>query len=106
MCQHFVSDKGVDAALIISNAESVRPVTIKVKFYSDEGGLIASTKEIIQPNGILRINPYKVTKGLKMTGTAYVEVVGAGRIAGEYWQASSDGKYQIALPLEGVTNIR
>lgn len=106
VCQHFVSDKGIDASIVVANAEDERPVTVNLKMYSDDGGLVATDNFIIQPNGITRINPYKVTKGLRMTGTAYLVVVGAGKITGEYWQASPGEKYQVALPLEGVTKIR
>ncbi|MDH7514508.1 MAG: hypothetical protein QHI48_01350 [Bacteroidota bacterium] len=106
VCQHFVSDKSIEATIVVANAEDMRPVTINVKMYSDDGGLVATEKFIIQPNGIVRINPYKVTKGLKMTGTAYIVVVGPGKITGEYWQSSQIEKYRLALPLEGVTKIR
>jgi hypothetical protein len=106
VCQHFVSDKNIEASIIVANAEANRPVTINVKMYSDDGGLVATEQFIIQANGIVRIDPFKVTKGVKMTGTAYMVVVGAGKVAGEYWQASSAEKYQVALPLEGVTKIR
>jgi hypothetical protein len=106
VCQHFVSDKAVTSRLIISNAETNRPVTVNVKFYSDNGGMVASDKFIVQPNGIISIDPFKVTKGARMTGTAYLTVVGAGSITGEYWQASEAEKYQVALPLEGVAKIR
>ena len=106
VCQHFVSDKTIDAGIVVSNAETNRPVTINVKMYSDDGGLVATEQFIIQANGIVRIDPFKVTKGVRMTGTAYMVVVGAGKITGEYWQASPGEKYQVALPLEGVTKIR
>jgi len=106
VCQHFVSDKSVDAAIVVANAEANRPVTVNVKFYSDEGGLTATDKQIIQPNGIITIDPWKATKGLRMTGTAYIVVVGAGKITGEYWQGSAEEKYQVALPLEGVSKVR
>jgi hypothetical protein len=106
VCQHFVSDKNIESALIIANAETNRPVTINVKFYSDNGGMVAQDKYIIQQNGISRIQPFKATKGTKMTGTAYIVVVGAGKITGEYWQGSPEERYQIALPLEGVIKIR
>ena len=106
VCQHFVSDRGIDASIVISNTESMRPVTIDAKFYSDNGGLVAVEKRVINPNGITVIDPFKATRGLSMTGTAYIVVVGAGKVAGEYWQASIREKYQVALPLEGVTNIR
>jgi len=106
ICQHFVSDKGIESAIVIANAEAVRPVTLNIKFYSDQGGLVASEKAIIQPNGIIRLDPYKVTRGIVMTGTAYITVVGAGKVPGEYWQASEKEKYQVALPLEGVTKVR
>ena len=106
VCQHFVSDKTIDASIVVANAEANRPVTINVKLYSDDGGLVATEQFIIQANGIVRIDPFKVTKGVKMTGTAYMVVVGAGKVTGEYWQGSTSEKYQIALPLEGVTKIR
>jgi hypothetical protein len=106
VCQHFVSDKGVEAALVIANAEPDRETIVNVKFYSDEGGLVSSEKFTIKENGIVRIDPYKLTKAHQMTGTAYVTVVGAGKVAGEYWQTSESEKYRIALPLEGVTKVR
>lgn len=106
VCQHFVSDKGIDSKIIVANAESTRPVTIMVKYYSDAGGLIASERVVVQANGMITLNPHKATKGLKLTGTAYLEVIGNGKVTGEYWQLSEKEKYQIALPLEGVTKIR
>ncbi len=105
-CQHFVSDKPVESALVIANAESDRETIINVKFYSDEGGLVSSEKFTIPENGIVRIDPFKLTKNIRMTGTAYVTVVGAGKVAGEYWQTSPNDRYRIALPLEGVTKVR
>lgn len=106
VCQHFVSDKSIGASIIAANTETNRSVMINIKFYSDEGGLVASDRQTIPANGVIRIDPYKATKGLKMTGTAYINVIGAGKVTGEYWQLSSGEKYQIALPLEGVTKIR
>lgn len=106
VCQHFVSDKSVTSRIIISSAENDRPVTVNVKFFSDNGGMVASDKYIVPINGIVSIDPFKATKGARMTGTAYVVVVGAGSITGEYWQSSETEKYQLALPLEGVAKIR
>ncbi|MDX9757924.1 MAG: hypothetical protein RBU27_02085 [Bacteroidota bacterium] len=106
VCQHFVSDKSVNSQIIVSNTEVSRPVTIDVKFYSDNGGLVGVEKRVIPANGVSSINPYKSLKGVQMTGTAYIVVVGAGKITGEYWQAVEREKYQVALPLEGVTKIR
>jgi hypothetical protein len=106
VCQHFVSDRGIDAAIVVSNVEPMRPVTVDVKFYSDEGGLVATENRVIEQSGVVRIDPFKATKGVKMTGTAYIVVVGAGKITGEYWQASEKEQYQVALPLEGVSKIR
>jgi hypothetical protein len=106
VCQHFVSDKSIESELIIANAEATRPVSVNVKFYSDNGGMVAQDNYIIQANGIRRISPFKATKQTRMTGTAYVVVVGAGKITGEYWQGAPEERYQIALPLEGVTKIR
>ncbi|MBN1447000.1 MAG: hypothetical protein JXA28_03640 [Bacteroidetes bacterium] len=106
VCQHFVSDKSVNAQIIISNTEIARPVTIDAKFYSDNGGLVGVEKRVIPANGVISINPFKSLKGVQMTGTAYIVVVGAGKITGEYWQAAEREKYQVALPLEGVIKIR
>ena len=106
VCQHFVSDKSVNSQILVSNTEATRPVTIDVKFYSDNGGLVGVEKRVIPANGVSSINPFKSLKGVQMTGTAYVVVVGAGKITGEYWQAVEREKYQVALPLEGVTKIR
>lgn len=106
VCQHFVSDKGIDSRIIIANAESTRPSTIVVKYYSDAGGLVSSERLTIPPNGMNALDPHKSTKGLKLTGTAYIEVIGNGKITGEYWQKSEKEKYQVALPLEGVVKIR
>lgn len=106
VCQHFVSDKSVKSQIIVSNVAMARPTTINVKFYSDHGGLVGVEKRVIPANGAVSINPYKSLKAVQMTGTAYIAVVGAGKITGEYWQASEPEKYQVALPLEGVTKIR
>lgn len=106
VCQHFVSDKAVNSQLVISNTEIARPVTIDVKFYSDHGGLVGVEKRVIPANGVATINPHRSLKGIQMTGTAYIVVVGAGKITGEYWQSVDREKYQVALPLEGVTTIR
>jgi hypothetical protein len=106
VCQHFVSDRNVDSRMIISNTDIIRPVSIDVKFYSDHGGLVGTEKRVIQPNGVTIIKPHSSLRGVQMTGTAYIVVVGAGKITGEYWQTVENEKYQIALPLEGVTKIR
>jgi len=106
VCQHFVSDRTVDSRLIISNNEPARPVTIDVRFYSDHGGLVGTEKRVIPGNGVITVQPHRALRGVQMTGTAYVSVVGAGKITGEYWQTVEKEKYQIALPLEGVTKIR
>ena len=106
VCQHFVSDNGIDARIIIANAEAARQVTIVIRFYSDAGGLISSERLTLPANGTLAIDPHKSTKGLKQTGTAYLEVIGNGKVTGEYWQKSAKEKYQIALPLEGVAKVR
>ncbi len=106
VCQHFVSDRDVESRLIVANAEANRAVTVMVKYYSDAGGLTSSERIVVQPNGMLALDPFKGTKGLKMTGTAYLEVIGNGKVTGEYWQKSDHEKYQIALPFEGVVKIR
>lgn len=108
VCQHFVSDKNVNASLIIANAETERAVNVNINLFADQGGLIASTTASIPANGVVSIDPYKVTKGQQKTGTAYITVVGAGKITGEYRQAMNTDKekYQVALPFEGVEKVR
>lgn len=106
VCQHFVSDKGIDAAIVIANAETERETKIDIKLFSDQGGLISSGNYTVPKNGVLRLDPWKLTKSQQTTGTAYITVVGAGKVTGEYWQASPNEKYRIALPLEGVTKVR
>lgn len=106
VCQHFVSDKGIDAAIVIANAEPKRETKVDLKLFSDEGGLIASGSYTIPANGVVRLDPYKLTRSQQITGTAYITVVGAGKVTGEYWQASPNERYRIALPLEGVTKVR
>jgi hypothetical protein len=105
-CQHFVSEKGVDAGIFVSNLETDRSVKVYVKFYSDNGGLLATENQLIQPNGMVLLNPYKITKGLRASGTAYISVVGAGKIVGEYWQTISGETNYIALPLCPVEKVR
>lgn len=105
-CQHFVSDKNIDSKLIITNVEGIRPVIVMVKYYADAGGLNASERLTIQPNSVQSIDVYKSNKGIKLTGTAYIEVVGNGNVTGEYHQKSEKEKYQIILPLLGVNKIR
>jgi hypothetical protein len=105
-CQHFVSEKGVDAGIFVSNLETDRSVKIYVKFYSDNGGLLATENQLIQPNGMAFLNPYKITKGLRSSGTAYISVVGAGKIVGEYWQTPSGERNYLALPLDAVSKVR
>lgn len=108
VCQHFVSDKNVNAALIVTNAESDRSVNININLFADQGGLIASTTASIPANGVASIDPFKITKGQQKTGTAYITVVGAGKITGEYRQSMNTDKekYQVALPFEGVEKVR
>lgn len=106
LCQNFVSDKAINSQIIITNVESIRPVNVNIKYFSDEGGLIASDKLMIQPNGQVRIDPVRGTKGLKVSGTAYITVVGAGRVTGEYWQSSQSGNMRMSIPLLPISKVR
>lgn len=102
MCQHFVSAPGIRARLVLVNPASDSTVTVSVTFYLDRGKQLTRDKHRIPPNGMILLDPFVENEGLVRTGIAYCEVVGEGRITGEYWQASDDERYQVALPMESI----
>jgi hypothetical protein len=104
--QHFVSHPGVvESYLVVANAEKDKPTVINVKYYDDQGKIAGTERKIVQPNGKIIFEPAKgVNK--QMTGVAYIETEGGNKITGEYWQNEEGKKYQIVLPLEGITKTR
>ena len=102
LCQHFVSDRDIDAKLVLSNTESDSSALVVVTFYLDRGKQLSKDKYIIPPNGNISINPYIANEGIQKTGVAFVEVRNNAKITGEYWQASAREKYQVSLPLEQI----
>lgn len=100
LCQHFVSAPDIGAHLVLVNPAADSAVTVAVTFYLDRGKQLSRDKHSIPPNGMLELNPYTENEGLIKTGLAYCEVVGEGRITGEYWQSSEAERYQVSLPLD------
>ncbi|MCB2204269.1 hypothetical protein KQI65_05920 [bacterium] len=100
LCQHFVSSPDIDARLVLVNPAADSAVTVSVTFYLDRGKQLTRDKHVIPPNGMKVLNPYTENEGLIKTGLAYCEVVGEGRITGEYWQYSEAEQYQVSLPLD------
>ena len=105
LCQHFVSDPNVETFIVVSNIEKDKPTVINVKYYDNEGAIIVVQRKVIQPNGCISIEPFKDV-GKQINGVAVVESEMDCRITGEYWQLSNNEKYQIALPLEGITKFK
>lgn len=103
LCQHFVADPDprVRTRLILVNpgTDSVR---VAVTFYKDTGKQLSRDKYWIAPNAMLEINPVQANEGCTSSGLAYCEVMGAGRITGEYWQTVEYMQYQVSLPLEVI----
>ncbi|MDH7514346.1 MAG: OmpA family protein [Bacteroidota bacterium] len=94
ICQHFVSDPNIESYIVVANSDD-QSTTVHVELYSDDGVLAGQTKLIVPGNGKLRIIPYGIVGGRKMTGVATVQSEGAF-LTGEYWQVSENEKYQIA----------
>jgi hypothetical protein len=105
LCQHFVSDPSIESYIIVSNVEKDKPTVINVKYYDNEGAIIVIQRKVLQPSGCISIEPYKdINKTIN--GVAVVESEMDNRIAGEYWQLSTGEKYQVALPMEGITRFK
>lgn len=102
LCQHFVSSPDIRARLVLVNPASDSAVTVSVTFYLDRGKQLTRDKHTIPPNGMILLDPFVENEGLVRTGIAYCEVIGDGRITGEYWQASDAERYQVSLPMEVI----
>ena len=105
LCQHFVSDPTIEAYIVVSNVEKDKPAVVNIKYYDNNGAIIAIQRKVIQPNGCLSAEPFKDTN-VKTTGVAVVESEMGIKITGEYWQHSPSEQYQVALPMEGITRYR
>jgi hypothetical protein len=105
LCQHFVSDPSIESFIMVSNVEKEKPTVINVKYYDNDGAIITIQRKVLQPNGCLSIEPFKdINKTIN--GVAVVESEMDTKIAGEYWQLSVKEKYQVALPMEGITRFK
>jgi hypothetical protein len=102
LCQHFVSDANIDARLYLTNPSLDSSVTVAVTFYLDRGKQLTRDRYTIAPNASLSINPYEANEQLVRTGLAYCEVLGPGKITGEYWQKHEEERYQVSLPLDAI----
>jgi hypothetical protein len=105
LCQHFVSDPAIETYIVVSNVEKDKPAVVNIKYYDNNGAIISVQRKVIQPNGCISAEPYKDTN-VKTTGVAVVDSEMGIRITGEYWQHSAGEKYQVALPMEGITRYR
>ena len=105
LCQHFVSDPAVETYIVVSNVEKDKPAVVNIKYYDNNGAIILVQRKVIQPNGSISVEPYKDTN-VKTTGVAVVDSEMGIRITGEYWQHAASEKYQVALPMEGITRYR
>jgi hypothetical protein len=102
LCQHFVSDSRIQARLYLTNPSLDSSVVVAVTFYLDKGKQLTRDRYAIPPNASISINPYEANEGLLRTGLAYCEVLGAGKITGEYWQKHPEEQYQVSLPLDVI----
>lgn len=103
LCQHFVADPDprIRTRLVLVNP-GTDTVRVAVTFYKDTGKQLSRDKYRIAPNALLEINPVEANEGCTSTGLVYCEVLGAGRITGEYWQTVEHEQYQVSLPLEVI----
>jgi hypothetical protein len=102
LCQHFVSDGPIRARLYLTNPSLDSTVTVAVTFYLDRGKQLSRDRYRIAPNASISIDPFEANEGLVRTGLAYCEVLGGGKITGEYWQLHPEEEYQISLPLDVI----
>jgi hypothetical protein len=103
LCQHFVADPDprIRTRLVLVNP-GTDTVRVAITFYKDTGKQLSRDKYRIAPNALLEINPVEANEGCTSTGLVYCEVLGAGRITGEYWQTVEHEQYQVSLPLEVI----
>jgi len=104
VCQHFGSFPNIETYLVIANVQQDKPAIINIKYYTDAGSIVAADRQIIQPNGVIYIEPYKKLQK-EMTGVVYIETEGGAKVTGEYWERVQK-QYQIALPLDGLAKQR
>jgi hypothetical protein len=102
LCQHFVADPSIDAKLVLSNPLLDSSITVAVTFYLDHGKQLSKGRYVIPANGSIVINPFEANEGVVRTGLAYCEVIGTGKLTGEYWQLAEREIYQVSLPLEVI----
>lgn len=113
LCEHFGSVPDITSTLVIANTERDKPTIVNIKFYDDEGTILAMIRKVISPNGHISVPIHDTLKdALKdsfketLVGVVYVDAEGGQHITGEYWERSDSQHYQIALPMEGTQKTR
>ncbi len=96
---HFVSDRDVEAYLVLANTDG-KDAVVSIQFYDDTGSLLGKARELVKANGKRILKPWEYVKH-KTTGVAFIESDG-GRVAGEYWQAQDSKRYQVVYPMGGI----
>jgi len=96
---HFVADPGVEAYLVLASASGSDAV-VNIRFYDDKGNELGKARELVKSNGKAILKPTDYVKG-PANGVAFIETSG-GKITGEYWQAETAKKYQLAVPMAGM----
>lgn len=99
VCPHFVSDKAVEAYLVLANSDG-KDATVDVKFYDDNGRELGKAHELVKANGKAILKPMDYVKA-QATGVAYI-TASNGKVTGEYWQAESAKQYQTVVPMGGL----
>jgi hypothetical protein len=104
VCQHFGSFPNIETFLVIANVGHDKPAVINIKYDTDAGSIVAMERQIIQPGGVVYIEPYKKLQK-DMTGVVYIDTEDGAKVTGEYWERVQK-QYQIALPVDGLAKER
>jgi hypothetical protein len=99
VCPHFVSDKSVEAYLVLANSDG-KDATVDIKFYDDSGRELGKAHELVKANGKAILKPMDYVK-TQATGVAHI-VASGGKVTGEYWQAEQAKQYQTVVPMGGL----
>lgn len=87
---HFVSDpKVINTYLVITDVEGRGP-KVTLSFYDNNGTLVGTGRELIQPFGKLNLDCGKYVNNKTVNGTVHIQADG-GNVVAEYWQFYKDG---------------
>ncbi|MDH7514347.1 MAG: hypothetical protein QHI48_00525 [Bacteroidota bacterium] len=99
VCPHFVSDKNVEAYLVLADSDG-KGAVLDIVFYNDGGAEVGRLTQTVKPNGKVILKP---TDHVKAPATGVVHITAAGgRVTGEYWQAEDQKRYQTVVPMGGI----